>query len=84
MDKKQLDKIAVMAGSMFFVNGGLLLLSPGRFATIRKANWTPRRADAGLDWLARNDEKSRPIGLVLTTLGFGLLMFGLFREPRAD
>ncbi len=84
MNKQQLDKIAVTAGSMFFVNGGLLLLSPGRFATIRKARWTPRRVDAGLDWLARHDEKSRPMGLVLTTLGFALLMVGLFREPRAD
>ena len=83
MNKQQLDKIAVTAGSMLFVNGGLLLLSPGRFATIRKAGWTPRRVDEGLDWLARHDEKSRPIGLILATLGFGLLLFGLFREPRS-
>ena len=83
MDKRQIDTVAMTVGATLFVNGWLLLLSPGRFATIRKATWTPQRVDEGLDWLARHDEKSRPLGLVLTTLGFGLLMFGFFREPRA-
>ena len=83
MGKQQIDKLAVTIGSMLFVNGWLLLLSPGRFATVRKAGWMPRRVNRRLDWLARHHEQGRSLGLVVTTLGFGLLLLGLFREPPA-
>lgn len=83
MDKKRVDKIAVMAGSALYVNGGLLLVTPGRFATIRKAGWMPDRVNGWLQWMADHDRKGRMIGLGLAAVGLSLLAFGVSREPAA-
>ena len=83
MANVQIDKLAVTAGSMLFVDGLLLLVSPGRYASIRKAAWMPKPVNRTFDWLAQHD-RARPIGLVLTALGFQLLMFGLFQQQPAD
>ncbi len=83
MAQLQIDKVALTAGSMLFVDGLLLLVSPERYAAIRKAAWMPERINRTFDWLAHH-ERARPIGLVLTALGFQLLMFGLFQQQPAD
>ena len=82
MNKQQVGKLAVTVGSLLFVDGLLLLLSAGRYSTVRKAGWMPRRVNQTFDWLAHHD-RARPIGLLLTILGFQLLLFGLFREQPA-
>ena len=84
MSTHKTNKFLALIGSLLAVNGGLLAVSPRRFAALRKSNMLPSQANAWLDGLARHSGTSRPVGLGLVALGLLLLAAGLFREPATD
>lgn len=84
MDRQTLNQVIVLAGSVLAVNGALLLVSPGRFAALRRAAWLPRRANDALDRLGQARTAGRGIGAAATAGGLALLVAGMRRvEPAA-
>jgi hypothetical protein len=79
MDKALANKLMVTAGSVLFVNGGLLLFAPHRFGRLRKSSWTPRAVDSTIDWATDDDRRGRTVGVVALLLGLTLLVIGTMR-----
>jgi hypothetical protein len=79
-----MNRVMVAVGSFLATNGILLLITPGRYATLRKASWTPSVVDAGLDWLAAHQGRSRMAGLIVAAVGMLLVAVGVARtRPTA-
>jgi hypothetical protein len=83
MSGRQVNKVMATAGSLFAVNGALLLLSPPRFARLRKSSWMPDPVQDALDWLAEHDRTGRMIGTTAALLGGTLLAASLLRTRPA-
>ncbi len=66
-------KLEAAIGLLLAGNGLLLLLTPARFATLRKVGWLPSRYNAALDQLARRPQLGRSLGFVATGIGAGVL-----------
>ena len=78
-----MNKLMVAAGSFLATNGMLLMITPARYATLRKANWTPSVLDARLDWLAAHHGRSRTAGLIVVAVGTLLVAAGVARTRPA-
>lgn len=84
MSKRQIDQILVSIGSFLAVNGALVFLAPGQFATLQKISWMPDPFNRLLDVLAAHDRTSRPLGLAAALIGVLLLGVGVMRTEPAD
>lgn len=79
MEKRTLDRLMLVAGSILFSNGLLLLLGPRRFAAIRRSDRLPRQYNKTIDWLSRRGSRGRLIGALSLLIGAGLLALVEYR-----
>ncbi len=85
MDKRRINKLLVLAGSFLVSNGALLLLTPGRYAVLRKLGWMPEQYNATIiERLGTHRTQGRVVGLVVLALGLALVATGLSRTEPAS
>ena len=83
MNTRRMNKLMAMAGSFLLSNGALLLLTPERFATLRKIGWLPDQYNATIDRLAADRTTSRRAGIVALVAGLLLLATAVGRTEPA-
>ena len=73
-----------MAGSFLISNGALLVLTPERFATLRRIAWMPERYNTLIDRLAADRATSRTAGIAAILAGLLLMVLAVSRTEPAS
>lgn len=72
-----MNQAIVSAGIVLAANSALLLVSPGRFAAMRRASWMPGRVNSMVTWLGEHDGRARALAIAGAVSGVGLIAYGL-------
>ena len=84
MSLRRRHTLATAIGLLLAGNGHILLITPARFATLRKVRWLPTEYNATLDRFARRPGLGRAIGFAATGIGAGMLVRAVGQtEPPA-
>ena len=83
MSQLRINKFVVALGLLLAGNGILLAAAPGRFVTLRRMGWLPKRYNDSLDHLAIDQQTGRQLGATATMAGIALIAAGLRRTTPA-